>query len=378
MPKTAHTLLGLLTALGLAGCNSERDVNDLLIGASASADGGASESGGDSGGDDGNGDGGDGGGGDGADDGGDDDHGGAGGPKLDVGPEDCDDGDCTGCYPPAHEPCDQDDNSLDHALGLGCDGEYPAELTRSGNTDAVAVAGGVGSTDHWAPVEGEKVLVLGTGLTASLLEPDTTTEYVACSDDLGEEHDMGGALPLPIRTEAVDCESDPTLIGEGDCSGTVGEQFDQGADANDYTEVRIDVTVPENVASLSYSFAFMSTEWPTFVGLSYNDMFVAWLESETWTGNISFDENGSPISVNATFLDLQDESSDLAEFEGTCMSGHASTSWLQSTAPVKPGDEITLIFAIFDMSDSIFDSFVLIDDIDWGCEDGAPETTPAG
>jgi len=63
------------------------------------------------------------------------------------------------------------------------------------------------------------------------------------------------------------------------------------------------------------------------------------------------------------------------ELDGTCMSRHAGTRWLESTAPVAPGEDATIVFAIFDLSDSILDSFAFVDDFAWGCEDiGRPET----
>lgn len=380
-PSAYVPLLSACFALGTVACGGDRNLNSDLKGVSASA--GAHDDGDGDDGADGNND-------DGADppssttganadD--EDDGGGPSGPALDVAHPGCDDGECPeGCFPPPHAPCDGEGNGLDHALGIGCPDEQPAEVSRSGNTAAVTVTNEFGNSAEWAAVEGERFVVLGTGLTASLLDPDPEETFLNCSDDLGDEYDPGATLPEPLRVEAVagDCDDDPTLIGTGDCSSTVGEQFDQGGDANDYTEVRIDMTVPDDVSSISYSFAFMTSEWPVFVGGDYNDLFVGWLESEAWTGNISFDETGSPISVNASFLDHQDENEDMPEFEGTCMAGHAATKWLQSTAPVIAGEDIALVFAIFDMSDSIYDSFAFVDNVQFGCDGGLPETVPAG
>ena len=47
--------------------------------------------------------------------------------------------------------------------------------------------------------------------------------------------------------------------------------------------------------------------------------------------------------------------------------------------PVTPGEHITVVFAIFDLSDSILDSYVFIDNFEWGC-DGTdhPNTVPVG
>ena len=59
------------------------------------------------------------------------------------------------------------------------------------------------------------------------------------------------------------------------------------------------------------------------------------------------------------------------------MEGHAGTKWLTSTVGVTPGENITLALAIFDLGDSVLDSYAIIDNFVWGCEEGQPpETIP--
>ena len=61
------------------------------------------------------------------------------------------------------------------------------------------------------------------------------------------------------------------------------------------------------------------------------------------------------------------------------MQGHAGTKWLTTTAGVEPGEDFTIVFAIFDLSDSILDSYVFVDNFRWGCEgDQPPSTVPIG
>jgi hypothetical protein len=65
------------------------------------------------------------------------------------------------------------------------------------------------------------------------------------------------------------------------------------------------------------------------------------------------------------------------ELHGTCMQGHAGTKWLTTSAGVVPGETITIVLAIFDMSDSILDSYAFVDNFQWGCEgDQPPSTVP--
>ena len=202
-----------------------------------------------------------------------------------------------------------------------------------------------------------------------------------CNDELDDAPDVGAMLPDPLKVNNVagDCTTDSSLLGTGDCSNTVQDQFTQGGDAYDYTELRIVGTVPESNNSLSYDFAFFSTEYPFYYGTGFNDMYIGWLESESWTGNISFDEDGQPISLNAGFLDFRDDDANLPDFDATCMKQHAGTKWLNTTAPVTPGETVTIVLAIFDLSDPILDSYVFLDNFTWGCDgEDAPSTKPVG
>lgn len=285
----------------------------------------------------------------------------------------CGGDDCGACVAPTHTPCDEGTDDPAQALGLGCEGEAALQVTVDGSPMAIGVRTGFGSSDTWAPREGAAFAVIGTGLVSELDMPppkgDLDHEPANCNDDLGA-FDPGGTLPDPLRAIDVagDCVADPTLVGTGDCSNTIEGQLAQGVGAADYTELRIRGTVPPSVSSMSYSFAFFSAEYPYYYGDQFNDMFVAWLESERWTGNISFDAQGNPISLNAGFLDYRDDGGGRVEFAGTCIARHAGTSWLSSVAPVTAGEEITVVFGVFDVSDSLVDSFVFLDAFQWGCE----------
>lgn len=315
--------------------------------------------------------------------------------KLDVGaggsggPQDCMEGqDCPdACDEVEHVPCDDATQDPFAAMGLGCSDEIQVTTTTQGSADAIGVRTGFGSTQQWAPREGSAFAVLGSGLVADLdnetPQNDGNAFPTHCSDPVPGSPNPGNALPAPIRVNEVggDCEADPSLLGTGDCSNTIASQFEDGIGigANDYAEMRIIAQVPEGNNSISYDFAFFSTEYPEYFGEEYNDMYIGWLESESWTGNISFDENGSPISLNAGFLDFRDDAGTLPEFAGTCMRQHAGTKWLSSTAPVTPGEQITVVLAIFDLTDAILDSYVFLDNWQWGCEGtSGPVTVPVG
>jgi hypothetical protein len=299
------------------------------------------------------------------------------------------------CLAPLPTVCDQMSDDPWRALGVGCSGSVEATGTFTGNPGALHVHRGLlGTSGEYAPREGERMVILSTGRAADVprTHEELHCEPLVCpSTALG----VGGpltALPAPIDVLSVDekltCADEPSLVGTGDCSNTLETQWMAGAGAHDYAELRITAKVPDRADAFIYQFAFFSAEYPAFTsqGSPWNDMYVAWLESEAWTGNISFDELGNPISINGVFLDYLDAESPLCqrtpcvapELDGFAMDGHAGTRWLETVAPVVPGEEIEVIFSIFDLSDAYFDSVVLLDGVHWGCTDLPPLTQPQG
>lgn len=298
---------------------------------------------------------------------------------------------CGECELAVHTPCDATANpTFGQAMGLGCPNEAPIVPSFNGNPGAIGLRSAFGNAGAFPPREGSKFVAMGSGFVADL---DQAGGLTACSQDLGA-HDPGSSLPAPIRTNSVGaqtCDENAGLVGTGDCSNTIQDQFNAGGSAFDYTELRFSATVPDTASSFSYDLAFFSYEYPVYYGSQYNDMYIGWLESMNWTGNISFDEMGNPISLNAGFLDYKDATGGTAndpacatgcsapEIQGTCMAGHAGTKWLTSQAPVTPGEQITVVFAVFDLSDSVLDSYVFLDNFQWGCEgDMPPSTVPVG
>lgn len=306
----------------------------------------------------------------------------------DTGVQPCDNPDDPGCMCsiPDHVPCDNGTQDPFLAMGLNCPGELQVQASTYGSPEAIGIRYVFGQGNTFNPREGASYAVIGSGRVAELNNQTPVGDFnlgpTHCNDDLGN-YDPGAQLPAPLRTNDVggDCTQNPGLLGTGDCSNTIQSQF-QGYTANDYTELRFTLQVPPDVTSFSYDFAFFSVEYPDYYQSAFNDMYIGWLESELWTGNISFDQQGNPISLNAGFLEFKDDPSGqnpIPQFQNTCMRQHAGTNWLQTTAGVKAGETITVVFAIMDISDSILDSYVFLDNFQWGCEpSGKPTTEPPG
>ncbi len=319
-----------------------------------------------------------------------------GGPKFDLGvmPDggevDSGDIDCAAdpmnpdcmCTIPDHVACDNGVTDPFKAMGLNCPGEPQVNAVAAGDGGAIGVRSNFGLGGVFNAREGSQSAVIGSGLVADLNfvtpQGDDDGGPTHCNDILGGSPDPGPNLPAPIKINRAggDCTMGQG-VGSGDCSGTIQGQFDQGGNAYDYTELRFTLQVPPDVTSFSYDFAFFSVEYPYYFGSPFNDMYIGWLESEKWTGNISFDQNGNPISLNAGFLEFKDDNGNTPALAGTCMRQHAGTNWLTTTAGVTPGETITVVFAIFDLSDPILDSYAFIDNFKWGCEPtGKPQTMP--
>ena len=62
---------------------------------------------------------------------------------------------------------------------------------------------------------------------------------------------------------------------------------------------------------------------------------------------------------------------------GSGMTG-GGTAWLTTTAPVVPGETITLELMLFDVSDNALDSITLLDSFQWSVMPSGVGTGPAG
>jgi hypothetical protein len=291
------------------------------------------------------------------------------------------------CGAPLHIECDgPNEDDPWRTIGLNCPTGPEVDGVYNGDPQSLTVHVGDLGTHIPAPFpprEGDAFLILSSGIANELTMPG----FFAAADVAGFL-DNGADLPPPLTTMGVstteDCNEDPGLVGTGDCSNTIEGQWAQGSGAFDYNELRFTTHVPVETFGFSYDFAMFSTEYPDFYHTVFNDMYVAWLESENWTGNISFDEMGNPISLNAGFLDYKDAPNPIdcpapcaaPELAGTAMMGHAGTKWLTTSAGVVPGEEIEVVFAIFDLSDPVLDTVVLLDNFQWACEGGPPTTIP--
>tara|TARA_R110002096_G_scaffold44526_8_gene120205 strand:+ start:9631 stop:11025 length:1395 start_codon:yes stop_codon:yes gene_type:complete len=260
------------------------------------------------------------------------------------------DNDCDGIVDEAVEACPTDLEPTDPlALAAAldvCNEVIQASIDPVVDDRSYAILDSFGDT--YVPFAGPDFTVLSSGIAG-----DTTDPLYA-----GHSSDMGNTILHPApATMAPIC-------------GSPDE-----AEVNDYSEVSLALQVPQNAQAFSFDFNFMSIEFPEYVCTSFDDTFIAYLESEAFTGNVSFDSMGSRVSINVGFFTVCEGTAGCtgeADLLGTGFEsgadGGGGTGWLTTTAPVVPGEKINLTFMIFDEGDRILDSTVLLDNFRWELE----------
>jgi hypothetical protein len=192
-----------------------------------------------------------------------------------------------------------------------------------------------------------------------------------------------------------------------------------GSQANDPVMLTFRIRVPENARSFSISLNFFSAEFPEYTCTQFNDFFVILLDSMyNSTGgpqpnpadkNLAFytpmgTMDKVPVGVNLAYgntgLFTQCENGTVGCFGtqgpiNTCVStAHLAgtgfddpgiacgastltgggTGWLRTAGNVVPGEIITLRIAIWDMTDTAWDSIAIIDGFAWSTELANPGT----
>lgn len=160
---------------------------------------------------------------------------------------------------------------------------------------------------------------------------------------------------------------------------------------NDDAALEISLRVPANATGFAFDFDFFTYEWPNFICSSFNDFFVALLSpfpAGQLDGNISFDSQGNPVSVNNAFLDVCScpggppclaggktygcalgagslVGTGFGQDAGIGTMDHGSTEWLVTSAPVAAFDLVSIRLAVYDSGDGVLDTSTLIDNWRW-------------
>lgn len=251
------------------------------------------------------------------------------------------------------------------------------------------------------PSQGSSLAVFSSGRAAD--SNDANPAPVAFQDGL----DTGTTSGFPADWYAANGNTLPNAPG---CPAPGGAQ------AYNPMMLELDVRVPTNAQSFSVMMYFFSAEYPEYVCTAFNDFFVTLVDSTNATnpadGNIAIYDDGIsqwPVGVNileaANGLFTQCSNGGIAqcgfggnyagcvgtgELAGTGFDTQGSTiyscgyngrygggtGWLLMSGNVTPGEVMNLRFAIWDTSDGIFDSVVLLDDFQWSVDASEPGVQP--
>lgn len=172
-----------------------------------------------------------------------------------------------------------------------------------------------------------------------------------------------------------------------------------GTAGYDSCGLKLVLKAPTNANSFGYNFDFFTSEYPEWLCTKFNDAYVAYYEGSLNTAankNISFDSASNPVSVNNGLFSIPgwpppalgtNTFLNGTGFDGVCSNSHSgasyvlnsicggSTGWLQTKAPVKPGETITLIFNVWDTGDRQWDSTVLLDNFTWSTSSASVGTS---
>lgn len=226
------------------------------------------------------------------------------------------------------------------------------------------------------PREGSRFLVMSTGVARDAMHREFTPGCDAFKSEqiAPNEWSNPATPPKGYPKDSVRC-----------AEGTHTE----GTPAFNDVGLEIRLRVPVNAHSLSFESMFFTHEYPGYVCSAFNDFFVV-LEgaSENYAKNILFDSQDVPVGVNTALLSVcrtnDDTAVDVAcaagpsllagtgfdREESSCGKhpnfpdiGGASTGWLRTIVPVKPGGDLYLRFRLWDSGDPNFDSTVILDNL---------------
>lgn len=233
----------------------------------------------------------------------------------------------------------------------------------------------------------------------------TPAANVGIQPNFGAVNVQAGQRMLAISSGFARTPSQPGACGSLGCStsgaGVPPTGFPQPNPScalsniiNDDVGLEVKLRAPTNATGFSFNFRFYSFEFPQWVCDLYNDQFIAMVTPNptgSYNGNISFDSQNNPVSVNLGFFDVCDPlvtgypcPAGPADLVGTGFDtwtgpeGVGATIWLQTQAPITGGTEFSIRFTLWDTQDDIWDSTAIIDNFKWIANGGtvAVGTTP--
>jgi hypothetical protein len=233
--------------------------------------------------------------------------------------------------------------------------------------------------------------------------PQSTVNINTCND------------PLCVKDWLA--TANPPLKGAGQLpAAPMCGQISNPNNANDSVMLVLTLRAPTNARAFSFNSFFFSAEYPEFVCSSFNDQFIALVDTPNGTPQpipnpvdknlMTLTQNNQkwPVAINiasgTSVFSVCDQASMTQQCSGTqvsnlscklganllagtgfdkpnnasCLIG-GGTYWLTTAGNIVPGDIVQLRIAIWDVSDDIFDSTALIDGFQWLANATLPGTS---
>jgi len=252
------------------------------------------------------------------------------------------------------------------------------------------VSGGPFTLTAFHPLRGSRGTATGTiavhgstvvadiALTA-LATPVTSRDgirnggFERCRDDDADGRgNLAGSWAVAGDVHAVarfqPLSGEPIVPTEGGCLAVIGTGPDSGSSG---ATLRQRFVVPAGVRTLTLDFQFVSEELEDWVGSAFNDTFEARVttpEGDTLVTRLQIDDFFDPATFGVKAGQFV--------LAGDCAAGGAAscgrTGWrtaqidLSRFAGVTTPTVVDLVLAVSDRGDSLFDTFVLVDNIRFG------------
>jgi cysteine-rich repeat protein len=235
----------------------------------------------------------------------------------------------------------------------------------------------------WRPRKGDKMLAISSGNLPAPNAQGVLTQAGGTVSGTNPNPDNQGDLPGVMNWEVgsnnggggapfMNCHP------SNDCSDTLSAQWNLGTKtANDVLYFQYTLATPKGTYGYVVDFAYFSSEYPSWVNTSFNDMAILWQVAEEYTGNVTFitDNNNNPRPLTVTALaqnGLMQFTGNAPQLANTGFVGNGGTGWATVKGPAKPAETFTVAWTVFDKADSILDTVLLIDNFAWDCEGCVP------
>ncbi|HFE46706.1 MAG TPA: DUF4215 domain-containing protein [Nannocystis exedens] len=300
--------------------------------------------------------------------------------------------------PDTYMSCDSNLNKADalapfQAIGLQCSDKVNEAIQISNTNfaspdeDAWQILKGFGTYMEMGELlysarEGESYVMLSSGTISAPNGQGIVTENPGSQTGNGGNDNPDDNAFLPGYTP------------NDDDSGVLQPQWQKGGNnPGDKIYFSFKTKTPGGVEGYAIDFAFFSSEWPTWVDTTYNDLFVAWQVHEDFTGNIST-IGDLPTTITALHPHWTDKpipggkncnnygsngpgfSCDEPQLAGTGFEGHAATTWVRINQPVTENSDLELFFFMADMGDTALASAVILDRFRFSCDKCIPVDDP--